>query len=333
MKLTIKSKFSNYDIHIENNLLDSVENYLDLNQKYVIISDDNIPKVYLDKFVNKVEILQIIRFPSGEKSKSLSEYSKIINILIKNYITKDVVIIAIGGGVTGDLAGFIAATLYRGVPYIQVPTSLLSQIDSSVGGKVAINSEDAKNSIGNFYPPQMVLIDPVTLNTLPKREFNSGMAEMIKYSLIASKPMYDLIKNNSIMDNIEKLIYESLLIKKHFVEADEFDKDLRQILNFGHTYGHAYEAFYNYEKYLHGEAISLGMLKMIKSDLKTKLISLLNKFDLPTEDPADFKDLIKFIKRDKKAKTETLNLVFVDEIGTAYIKTINLETCEKGWLR
>jgi 3-dehydroquinate synthase len=333
MKLTIKSRFSNYDIFIKNSLLDSVEDYVDINQKYVIISDDNIPNSIIEKFTKKIDVMHIIRFPSGERSKCLDEYSRIINFMIKNYIKKDIIILAIGGGVTGDLAGFVAATLYRGVPYIQVPTSLLSQIDSSVGGKVAINSEDAKNSIGCFYPPKMVLIDPETLKTLPQREFNNGMAEMIKYSLIASKTLFEFLRNDNVYNNLETLIYESLKIKKHFVEADEFDNGIRQILNFGHTFGHAYEVFYEYKKYLHGEAIALGMLKTINPDLKRELVSLLKKYNLPIEDSAKSKDLLEFIKRDKKAKTKSFNLIKVDEIGSASIKELDLETYEKELLR
>ncbi|MDD3712274.1 MAG: 3-dehydroquinate synthase [Candidatus Izemoplasmatales bacterium] len=325
MKINIKSKIRDYEIFIENGLLKEIDNYLDVSRKYAIIADDNIPDVIINRVINKLNNNIFIDFPHGEKSKSLFEYERIINSLIDKGMTKNYSIIALGGGVTGDLAGFIASTIFRGIDYIQIPTTLLSQIDSSVGGKVGINLPKAKNSLGSIYPPKMVLIDPSTLKYLPSREFNNGVAEMIKYGLIYSPDIYDKIKSGNIYDNLDELICECLKIKKHFVEIDEFDTAQRQILNFGHTFGHAYEAFYNYEKYLHGEAIALGMLQVIDPELKNDLIKVLQKYSLPTSDPAKKEDLIKFIKHDKKIQSKGINIVLVNKIGEAYIKAVNIE--------
>ncbi|XMB71575.1 3-dehydroquinate synthase family protein [Mycoplasmatota bacterium WC30] len=321
----IKSKHRNYSIIIENNLLNNLGDYLDVNRFYVIISDDLIPQIYIESVQRFCPQNLVIKFPSGEKSKSIFQYEKIISILQENNVGRDACIIALGGGVTGDLSGFVSSTYLRGVDYIQIPTSLLAQIDSSVGGKVAINTSKVKNSIGNFYPPIKVLIDPKTINTLSKRHFNNGMGEMIKYGMINSKPLFDKILNEDVSKNLEYFIYESLMIKKYYVENDEFDNSIRQILNYGHTYGHAYEAYYNFEKYLHGEAISLGMVKVCnKIETKEKLIEVLNKFDLPTYDNVQEDKLIPYIKNDKKNTMNHLNLIVVDEIGKSYIKKITI---------
>ncbi len=327
MKLTVHSSRFDYDIFLENNLLDNIENYIDVSKRYFVIADDNIPIEIVSKIINKFSDYIFINFPEGEKSKSLEEYSRIINLLLEKGITKDSTLIAVGGGVTGDLVGFISSTLYRGINYIQVPTTLLSQIDSSVGGKVAINANNTKNAVGTIYPPKLVLIDPTTLSTLPRRHFNNGMSEMIKYGMINSEKLFNIIKNKDVQNNLVELIYECLQIKKIFVENDEFDNEKRQILNFGHTYGHAYEAYYNYEKYLHGEAVALGMLKSCAPDLVDDLKFVLDKFSLPTFDPADKEELLTYIKRDKKSRADGINLVLVDKIGHAYIqnkKIVNL---------
>lgn len=324
-KIEISSKQKNYNIIIENNLLNSIKDYLPTDKFYVIISDDLIPTTYVDTVKNQLANHLLIIFPSGEQSKSFFQYQRIISILQENNVTRSATIVALGGGVTGDLAGFVASTYLRGINYIQIPTTLLSQIDSSVGGKVAINTNKAKNSIGSFYPPSLVLIDPLTLNTLTQRHFNNGMAEMIKYGMIHSKELFDEIINQDVSEDLEYFIYKSLLIKKHYVENDEFDKGLRQILNFGHTYGHAYESYYRFEKYLHGEAISLGMMKVCdNTPVKEMLKIALKKYQLPIMDSADEKVLKEYIKNDKKNIDDHLNLIVVDTIGKASIKQIKI---------
>ncbi|XFA98396.1 3-dehydroquinate synthase [Candidatus Izemoplasma sp. B36] len=319
-KIDVRSKLNNYSIIIENNLLNRLEDYFDNEKFYVIIHDDHIPKEYINKIRMACKNNLIINFPEGEKSKSFSEYERIISIMQKNNIKRDACIVAVGGGVTGDLSGFIASTYLRGIGYIQVPTSLLSQIDSSVGGKVAINTDYAKNSVGSFYPPSIVLIDPLTLKTLPKRHFNNGMAEGIKYGMIYSKTLFDRISNKNIEEDLETFIYDCLMIKKYFVENDEFDSSIRQMLNFGHTYGHAYERYYNFNKYLHGEAVALGMIKSTRNtNAKNNLISVLKKYNLPISDKINEEDIVDIIKKDKKNTSKYLNMIYVDTIGEANI--------------
>jgi len=304
-KIDVYSKLNNYSIIIENNLLNSLEDYFDNEKFYVIIHDDNIPKEYINKIKVACRNNLIIDFPEGEKSKSFSEYERIISIMQKNNIRRDACIVAVGGGVTGDLSGFIASTYLRGIEYIQIPTSLLSQIDSSVGGKVAINTDYAKNSVGSFYPPSIVLIDPLTLKTLHKRHFNNGMAEAIKYGMIYSKTLFDRILNKNIEEDLETFIY---------------DCSIRQMLNFGHTYGHAYERYYNFDKYLHGEAVALGMIKSTRNiNAKNNLIAALKKYNLPVSDEVKKEDVIDIIKKDKKNTSKYLNMIYVDTIGEAKI--------------
>lgn len=323
--IQVKSKQRDYQICIENNLLNHIKDYLEVDKFYVIISDDKIPTTYIESVRSVLKTSLLITFSSGEQSKSFYEYQRIISILQDNDVKRDSCILALGGGVTGDLAGFVASTYMRGIDYIQIPTTLLAQIDSSVGGKVAINTDAAKNSIGSFYPPLKVLIDPTTLHTLTTRQFNNGMGEMIKYGMIYSKPFFDEVLNQNVHDNLEYFIYESLKIKQHFVENDEFDNSTRQILNFGHTYGHAYEAYFKFNKYLHGEAVGLGMLKACKNKTtKNALIQVLQKYNLPIEEPVSDEKVLPFIKKDKKNTKEYLNMILVDNIGEAYIqKEIN----------
>jgi 3-dehydroquinate synthase len=318
--LDIKSSIHSYSVYIENHLLDHLKEHLDQNLFYVIISDDNIPFVYIDKVKKACENHLLILFPEGEKSKSIEEFSRIVNLLLEKSIRKDACLIALGGGVTGDLVGFIASVYLRGVPYIQIPTTLLSQIDSSVGGKVAINTEKGKNVIGSIYPPQKVLIDPSTLETLSERQFSNGMGEMIKYGMIADKNFFERIKSEDVHKNIEYFVFHSLEIKKQFIEQDEFDNGLRQSLNFGHTFGHAIESYYKYNKYLHGEAVAIGMVMVLsKAEVRKQLIEVLKKYNLPTDDNVHLGELKDYINRDKKNRNQLLKIVDVLEIGSCVI--------------
>ena len=319
-QLSVKSHQGAYDVLIESGLLKKLRQYINPERFYVIIADDMIPIDYVNDVKNACPDHLLIRFPAGEMSKSLFEFSRIIDIMVKHNIRKDAVIVALGGGVTGDLSGFVASVYSRGLDFIQIPTTLLSQIDSSVGGKVAINTTDAKNIIGSIYPPKQVFIDSLTLNTLDKRQINAGMAEMIKYGMIADKAFFEKIKNEDPSQDWDYYIHKSLEIKKRYVEADEFDNSIRQSLNFGHTIGHALETYYEYKKYLHGEAIAIGMVQILTNpQIKKELIECLKKYNLPTSDPVSFDELKVYINRDKKGRKDLLKIVDVTEIGSSVI--------------
>ncbi|MCD6482433.1 MAG: 3-dehydroquinate synthase, partial [Candidatus Izimaplasma sp.] len=216
-KISIPIKNNPYDVYINRGLLFDLSSYIDLNKEIVIITDDFIPKIYLNTIKEKMSNLRVFEVPHGEKSKSMDTAYSILNKMVNYKITRNCLIIALGGGVIGDLAGFIASIYMRGVDFIQIPTTLLSQIDSSVGGKVGINSSNMKNAIGSFYQPRMVLIDPDTLTTLSKREFNNGIAEMIKYGMIADETLFMNLLENNLLTNIEDYIEKCIIIKRSFI--------------------------------------------------------------------------------------------------------------------
>ena len=323
--INIPIKDNSYNVYIKRGLLSDISSYIDLNREIIVITDDFIPKIYLNTIKENMSNLQIFEVPQGEKSKSMEIAYSIIDDMIDSKITKKCLIIALGGGVVGDLAGFIASIYMRGVDFIQIPTTLLSQIDSSIGGKVGINATNMKNAIGSFYQPQLVLIDPDTLKTLSSREFNNGIAEMIKYGLIADKSIFTDLLEKDIIPNIEDYIEKCIIIKKNYVINDVFDQKERQILNFGHTIGHAIEKYSNY-KLLHGESISIGMTLMSKKyNYYDNLVKTLVKYSLPFNYEYNKEEIYDYIKTDKKATSNSLNIVLVEEVGKGFIKKIAIK--------
>jgi 3-dehydroquinate synthase len=314
-----------YDVLIEEGLLNKIDHYIDKSKQVVIVTDDGVPNKYLQIIQSKMIDSLLLTIPQGEQSKSMEMAQILINQMIENNITRHSIIVAVGGGVVGDLAGFVASIYMRGIDFIQVPTTLLSQIDSSVGGKVAVNAVKMKNAIGTFYQPKVVLIDPTTLNTLEHRQLNSGFAEMIKYGVIASKSLFYALFDKDAVSNIDELIFQCVTIKRDIVIQDEKDTGLRQILNYGHTIGHAIEQYSNYEL-LHGEAISIGMFMMSKgTTFHNELTELLSKYNLPHKFEYDKESLFNYILTDKKATKNKLNIIHVEELGKAFIKPIFID--------
>ncbi|MCT4564420.1 MAG: 3-dehydroquinate synthase [Maledivibacter sp.] len=317
------------------------------NKKIAIITDSNVEGLYGQKIINQLNINNFqtttIVIQPGEKSKSLESAKDIYEKLLDFEITRGDMIIALGGGVVGDLAGFAASTLLRGIPFIQIPTSLLAQIDSSVGGKVAVNLPMGKNLVGSFYHPEAVFIDPQLLRTLDKRFLYDGMAEVIKYGCIKDKGLFDKLMNieteDELFDNIEEIIYRCCDVKRDMVQRDEKDKGERMLLNFGHTIGHAIEKNFNYKTYTHGEAVAIGMynitkrseeLGMTKEDTAKVIQKLLIKYNLPHGMPDVPKvDIIKAIGLDKKNKGDRLSIILLREIGNSFIKNIDRKDAER----
>lgn len=313
-----------YNVLIKKGLLHEIDKHIDSSREIVIISDSNIPKKYINTISPLLGNPLCLFVHEGESSKSMETAYLILNKLIENNVTRGSLIIALGGGVIGDLAGFVASVYLRGVDYIQIPTTLLSQIDSSVGGKVGINSESMKNAIGSFKQPKLVLIDPETLETLEDRQFSSGVSEMIKYGLIASKSLFYEVLNSNIKDKIEDLIHQCVSIKKDIVVEDELDYGRRQLLNYGHTIGHAIEQYSKYDL-LHGEAVAIGMCLMAKDKpFEKDLHKALDKYNLPKVYEYDKESIYEIIKTDKKANGNKLNIIIVEEMGKGLIKTINV---------
>ncbi len=327
-ELEINVKGGSYKIIIQNDSLKEINRYVKEvynNKNIYILTDDVVAPIYLDTIIKSLECdfaVDYIIIPHGEKSKSITTYIDVCNKLIDKNIKRNNLLIALGGGVIGDLCGFVAATLYRGIPYLSIPTSLLSQMDSSIGGKTGIDFYNRKNIIGAFKQPIRVIIDPLTLKTLDEREFNNGMGELIKHGAIGNKKLLDLLKTKPEID--ENIIFESLSVKKRVVELDEFDLNERMTLNFGHTFGHAIELKYNYK---HGEAVAIGMLMAIDMGIDLNITNkecydtiknILKIYNLPTKE-YNYKDYLKDVLFDKKNIAGTINFIFLTELGSSKI--------------
>ena len=313
-----------YKIYLDEGLLDHFSSYLPSVKDVVIITDAMIPKQYIKRVKSQLDDPLVFTIPSGEASKSFRHYQTILEKMIAQNVPKTATIIALGGGVVGDLSGFIASTYMRGVSFVQIPTTLLSQIDSSVGGKVAINSTSAKNAIGTFYQPTAVFIDPLVLSTLKQRQLHSGVAELIKYGIIKDPIILTTLKNQGLSEHLLSLIEKAVTIKRDLVLQDEFDRDVRHILNYGHTIGHAIEQHSGYA-YLHGEGVAMGMAYMAKNTpFYERLIGLLKEYALPYALPYELETLLPYILNDKKRAHSSIDLVHVEHLGQATIVPIKM---------
>jgi len=342
VNLTEKS----YPLYISRGLIENIGEEIKKiygNKKIAIITDENVDSFYGDKVQKKLEsndfVVKKLVLKPGEKSKSIEVLLQVYDELLGFGITRGDLIIALGGGVIGDLTGFAASTLLRGIPFVQIPTSLLAQIDSSIGGKVAVDLPRGKNLVGSFYHPEAVFIDPDMLVTLDKRFLYDGMAEVIKYGCIKDAELFNKLlsyKNEEeLLFNMEDTIYKCCSIKKEIVERDEKDNGDRMLLNFGHTIGHAIEKYFNYEKYTHGEAVALGMYAITKRSEEmgitlegsAELIKkILNKYNLKYEIKLeDSEEILNSIALDKKSKGEFLNIILIKEIGESFIHKIRKE--------
>jgi 3-dehydroquinate synthase len=307
-------------------------------KKIVIITNDLVADIYLDLLKNSLsphKDVMTITLPDGEKNKNTDSLNTIYSELLKNKVDRNTTLIALGGGVIGDLTGFAAATFMRGINFIQIPTTLLSQVDSSVGGKTGINHPLGKNMIGAFYQPKCVITDVNVLKTLPRRELSAGLAEVIKYGLIRDVRFFEWLEYNiqslvaMNLDLLIEAILRSCQNKADVVEADEFESGIRAILNLGHTFGHAIEVAQGYGNWLHGEAVSAGMVMAAKlsqnmewlSDKDVKrIIKLIKGAGLPTKPPAiSVEKYLELMMLDKKTKDGQINLVLQKSIGEAVL--------------
>ncbi len=331
-----KINMPDYDIIVGNKEMDKIESHIKeiYNfDKLFIVTDDNVYSLYeakINKWFANFDV-KVIVVPHGEKTKSYDEYLKTIEALIKAGVKRGHLLIALGGGVVGDLTGFIAATLYRGLPFMQIPTSLLAMVDSSIGGKVGIDLDLGKNLLGSFYQPKKVLIDPDFLETLPIEEYKNGMAEMIKSGLIGNRHLYEYFINHQVVT--QKEIIEALEVKRHVVLIDPFDLKERMFLNFGHSYGHAIEKKTNYEVYKHGQAVSYGMLIALELGIKEGITpsylydevkKILLDNDLVKEPLLKAEDYEDELKYDKKNMADGYHFIFIKEVGEAMMKTVKI---------
>lgn len=326
MEIEVNLKEFKYKIIIEKGILKDINKSFSLECKYLILTDDGVPKQYLDEVKQDLKNVEYIILKQGEETKSLRVYKEIMSFLINNHYSRNDVLIALGGGVISDLTGFVAATFKRGMRYINIPTTTLSMIDASCGGKTAINFEGTKNVIGTFYHPQVVYIDIDVLKTLPERHINNGLVEALKAGLIRDKKLYDFFKKDDVYKYIEDIIYYSLKVKSNIVMEDEKESGSRRLLNYGHTFGHAIESYYEMKDLLHGEAVALGMLLISKKEVYyQELLDILKKLNMPLEkiNNIDKTRMFYYIQNDKKIENESIYLVLVHEIGKGVIKKIN----------
>ena len=347
--ILVGKKPTNYEVEIldkpisKNKLSSAIKSY----NKILIVTDDGLPKKYLaeiKKLIPKSKKVYIYSLPAGEKSKSLKSFNLILENLASLKFDRTDCLIALGGGMVGDISGFVASSYLRGIDFIQIPTTLLSQVDSSVGGKTAINISQGKNLVGAFYNPKKVFISLSYLQTLSEKEYRSGLGEVVKYAFILNKRLHRILKSNSNLvlsrnlKVLEEVIYESIKTKSKIVTKDEKENGVRALLNFGHTFGHAIEAKNNYKGVSHGEAVVLGMIiaseisylenYITKKELE-EIKNLITSLGLSGNyKKYEYADLKPYLMNDKKVAKGKLNLILLNKIGSAFktnkFKNLNL---------
>lgn len=330
-----------YDILIEKGILSSCGKYISQvskAKKVCLISDTNVVKLYGEAVEDQLkdngfEVFTYV-FEAGEASKTTSTVISMVEFMAQNQLTRGDLVVALGGGVTGDMAGFAAAIYLRGIDFVQIPTSLLAQVDSSVGGKTAVDLPQGKNLCGAFHQPILVLIDPNTLDTLTPHFFSDGMAEAIKTGCIKSLSLFEKIEKENAREIIEDIIFECVSIKAGVVERDEKEHGERALLNFGHTAGHAIEKLHNFTTISHGEAVGIGMVMIAKAGEENgitpvgsakRIENTLLKYDLMIKDENSINDIISAMSADKKRTSDSINFTLLHSIGDAFSQKIKNE--------
>ena len=305
-----------YDITIENGVLKKAGSLLNLDRKVLIVTDSGVPSEYAKAVAAQCRSPYITTVPEGEESKVLDIFEELCRAMLEHGFSRTDCVVAVGGGMVGDLAGFAAASYMRGIDFYNIPTTVLSMTDSSVGGKTAVNLGGIKNIVGAFYQPKAVLIDPETLKTLSKRHFSNGLAEAVKMALTFDKELFEFFESSDAHEHIETIIEHSVRIKAAVIEKDEKESGLRKALNFGHTVGHAIESTQEPGGFYHGECVALGMIPMCSPEISERLKAVLKKLGLPTEYRGDAKKLAAAASHDKKFAGEKVTVVTVQEIGS-----------------
>lgn len=311
-----------YDIVVERGILAKANQHLNLNRRVLIVTDTGVPAAYAEALAGQCKKGVICTVEMGEGSKSLDAFGHLLQTMLDQGFSRKDCVAAVGGGVVGDLAGFAASAYMRGIDFYNIPTTLLSQIDSSIGGKTAVNFGGVKNIVGAFYQPRKVLIDPDLLNSLPPRQIANGLAEAIKMSLTSDKELFELFENQDITSNLDQIIIRSLNIKKSVVEQDEKELGLRRILNFGHTVGHGIESSGELSGLYHGECVALGMLPMCGTEIRPRVMEVLKKCGLYRELKYDWDKVTDAAFHDKKADGDTVTVTMVHEAGCFELKTM-----------
>ena len=322
MKITMNLGTRSYDIILKRGGLSNLHQFTDLTHRRVfVLTDSGVPAQYARTVADQCENGTVYTIPQGEGSKCLKVYGQVLTAMLEFGMDRKDLLVAVGGGVVGDLGGFCAASYMRGIDFVNCPTTTLSQIDSSIGGKTAIDLGSAKNIVGAFWQPQVVLVDPDTLTTLPRRQYINGLAEAVKAGLIADPELFDVFEHGDVDKDIETIIYRSLLVKKKIVEQDERESGARKALNFGHTIGHGIEAVKGVRGrrtngLYHGECVALGMLPMIEDrSLQKRTRAVLRKLGLPVRTGVDKHKVLEYMRHDKKSGGKSITVIRVPGLG------------------
>ena len=309
-----------YDIIVERGVLARADQWLSLHRRVLVVTDSGVPRAYAATVASLCKEGVICTVPQGEGSKSMDTLSTLLQTMLDHGFSRKDCVVAVGGGVVGDLAGFAASMYMRGVDFYNIPTTLLSQIDSSIGGKTAINFGGVKNVVGAFYQPKRVLIDPDLLSTLPQRQVSNGLAEAVKMALTSDKELFALLENEDVATHLDEIIVRSLQIKKSVVEQDERESGLRKVLNFGHTVGHGIES--SGAGLYHGECVALGMLPFCGDTLRPRVIAVLKKCGLYRTVAYDWERIAAAAFHDKKADGDAVTIIAVEDAGSFEMKTM-----------
>ncbi|MDD3192300.1 MAG: 3-dehydroquinate synthase [Oscillospiraceae bacterium] len=333
-----------YDVRIRRGILREAGNEIKKifpHARLAIVTDSNVSPLYLRSLLDSLELAGYQNTPSftmeaGENTKSLESAGLLYQLLSQSKISRDCCLIALGGGVIGDLTGFVASTYLRGIPFIQIPTTLLAQVDSSVGGKTAVNLPVGKNLVGTFWQPSLVLCDPDTLATLPEDVFADGVAEALKCGMIKDPVLFDLLADQEPQAHLEEIIARCICVKRDVVEKDEYDTGERMLLNFGHTMGHAVENWMQYQQ-RHGQCVATGMVMIARAQTAAgtlpaavldRLLAACQKYGLPTCCKAPLDELFKICRQDKKNTVRGIRAILLRSIGDSYIQNFPFEAFE-----
>lgn len=322
MTIHMDLKENGYDIVVQRGILAKGKQYLNLNRRVLVVTDSGVPSIYAKTLANQCREPVICTVDAGEASKSLEAFGHLLQTMLDHDFSRKDCVVAVGGGVVGDLSGFAASAYMRGIDFYNIPTTLLSQIDSSIGGKTAINFGGMKNIVGSFYQPKKVLIDPDLLKTLPPRQISNGLAEAVKMALTSDPALFSLFEEKDVESHMDEIIIRSLMIKKAVVEQDEKELGLRKILNFGHTIGHGIESSENLSELYHGECVALGLVPMCGDSIKQRVIAVLKKCGLYNLPVFDWEKISQAAFHDKKADGDMVTVTQVPEIGQFALKTM-----------
>ena len=335
--ITLSLVEHSYDIVLEPGCLSNAGSLLNLNRKVLVVTDSGVPESYADTVASSALAAEVVRIPRGEASKSFDNYRLLLRRMLALGMGRGDCVAAVGGGVVGDLSGFAAACYMRGIDFYNIPTTVLSQVDSSIGGKTAIDLDGIKNVVGAFYQPRCVLVDPATLSTLPRRQIANGLAEAVKMALCFDQEAFarfealdfeaelNSLASGKPSPGLVRIISDALHLKKKVVEEDEKEQGLRRVLNFGHTLGHGIESVGSKNGMLHGECVALGMLPMCSASVRARLLPVLEKLGLPVACAADPDQVMQAVIHDKKQYAGKIRSIFVETAGTYTEKELTPE--------